>query len=346
MKQLLGMTLTSSVLLAGPITPGDWQRLPDIPDKLGLAGAFAGVSNGALVVAGGANFPDKMPWEGGVKQWHDTVWALDKPDGAWREAGKLPRTLGYGVSATTPEGVVCVGGSDLQRHHSEAFRLSLKEGTPVAETLPSLPIALANSCGALVGTTLYVVGGNERPGEQECVNRGFVLNLGHKAAVWKEIEPLPGKGRFLSVAAAHEDALFIAGGTTLQAGADGKMNRVYLKETWSYRPGRGWQRHADMRHPAVAAPSPAPVLNGSLLVLSGDDGSHWGFQPPSGHPGFPGAIQGYDFATDTWSNTGQLPAGRAVLPCVEWRQRIVIINGEQRPGVRSPQVWTLSTDRH
>ena len=335
------MTLTSSALLAGPITPRDWQPLPDLPDKLGLAGAFAGVSDGSLIVAGGANFPDKMPWEGGIKQWHDTVWTLDKPAGAWREAGRLPRPLGYGVSVTAPDGVVCAGGSDLHRHHGEAFRLSLKNGKLVTGMLPSLPIALANSCGAVAGGTLYVVGGNERPGEQECVNRAFTLDLGNKTAAWKEIEPLPGKGRFLCAAAEHQGALFILGGTTLQAGADGKMSRVYLKETWSYKPGRGWVRHADMLKPAVAAPTPAPVFQGRLLVLSGDDGSHWGFQPPDKPPGFPGAIQGYDVATDSWSTTGALPAGRAVLPCVQWRQAIVIINGEQRPGVRSPQVWML-----
>jgi hypothetical protein len=33
-----------------------WQALPPLPDAMGLAAGFAGVSNGALIVAGGANF--------------------------------------------------------------------------------------------------------------------------------------------------------------------------------------------------------------------------------------------------------------------------------------------------
>ncbi len=74
---------------------------------------FAGVSGGALVAAGGANFPDRKPWEGGKKVWYDTVFVLEKPDGQWKVAGKLPRPLGYGVSATWRDRVVCVGGSDL-----------------------------------------------------------------------------------------------------------------------------------------------------------------------------------------------------------------------------------------
>ncbi|MDB6073872.1 MAG: Kelch repeat-containing protein [Verrucomicrobiaceae bacterium] len=339
------MALTSSTLLAASIAPADWQHLPDIPDQLGLAGAFAGVVDGALVMAGGANFPDKMPWDGGIKRWHDTVWVLDKPEGAWRNAGKLPRPLGYGVSATAPKGLICVGGSDLKQHHNEAFRLSLKDGAVVTETLPSLPLALANCFGALVGNDLYVVGGNERAGELECVNRAFVLNVEEPSAAWKEIEPIPGKPRFLCAAAAHEGALFICGGTTLEPQADGKLNRVYLKETWSYRPGKAWTQLADMLQPAVAAPSPMPMRDGKLLVLGGDDGSHWGFQPPAEHPGFPALIQGYDVKANQWREAGSLPAGRAVLPSVVWRDRIVLINGEQRPGVRSPRVWSLSVDR-
>ena len=41
--------------------------------------AVAGVSGGALLVAGGANFPDKKPWQGGTKVWYDTVFVLDEP---------------------------------------------------------------------------------------------------------------------------------------------------------------------------------------------------------------------------------------------------------------------------
>ena len=60
--------------------PLKWESLPPIPDPNGFASPFAGVSYGALIVAGGSNFPDKKPWEGGTKVWYDSVFALDKPD--------------------------------------------------------------------------------------------------------------------------------------------------------------------------------------------------------------------------------------------------------------------------
>ena len=59
-----------------PAPAGGWTKLPSLPDKEGVAGPFAGVSHGALIVAGGANFPDEKPWEGGKKVWSDTVFVL------------------------------------------------------------------------------------------------------------------------------------------------------------------------------------------------------------------------------------------------------------------------------
>ena len=59
-----------------------WDELPPLPPSAGqakqpgVAGPFAGVHGDALIVAGGANFPDKMPWEGGTKVWWDDIWVL------------------------------------------------------------------------------------------------------------------------------------------------------------------------------------------------------------------------------------------------------------------------------
>ena len=40
----------------------EWEQLPNIPNQLGVAGPITGIHNGALLVAGGANFP-KPIWE-------------------------------------------------------------------------------------------------------------------------------------------------------------------------------------------------------------------------------------------------------------------------------------------
>src|SRR5262245_15050680 len=101
--------LTGAAVAAAAQSP-DWAKLPPIPDREGFAWPFAGVSGGALLVAAGANFPDKRPWEGGTKVWYDKAFLLEKPDGAWREVGRLRAPIGYGVSLATRDGILCLGG--------------------------------------------------------------------------------------------------------------------------------------------------------------------------------------------------------------------------------------------
>ena len=321
-----------------------WSLLPSIPDVHGVAGSFAGVSGGQLFVAGGANFPGQMPWEGGTKVWHDEVYALASPDAAWRSAGRLPRPLAYGVALSIGDGVLCIGGGDGVAHRAEVFVLRLRNGEFMTEFLDPLPIPLAQSCGAAVGDTVYVACGATEPGEHAAVNRVFTLCLGSKDARWREIEPLPGKPRILPVAASVGEAFCVAGGAALEQ-SDGHVVRTYLRDAWSYSPGHGWRRLADMPKPSVGSPSPAPVAGSLFLVAGGDDGSLVGYRPPENHPGFPGTIMEYDAKRDLWSIQGTAPAPRATAPVVPWDGGFVIPSGEVRPGVRSPEVWALHFGR-
>lgn len=318
----------------------EFSKLPTLPDREGFAGAFAGVANGQLIVAGGANFPDKKPWEGGKKVWYDTVFALENTDAPWKVVGKLPRPLGYGVSVTTKAGVVCIGGSDSEKHHAEVFLLTLPHGHLKVQNLPSLPVPLANGAGALVGETIYVLGGSDQPGDQSAMNRLFAFDLEASHPQWQELASCPGKARILPVAAALDGAFYVAGGAALEQ-MNGKVARVYLLDAWRYQSGAGWKRLADLPKPSVAAPSPAPVAGSEFFIVGGDDGSLVGFQPLEKHPGFPGIMLSYNARTDLWRTNGQVPAPRAVLPTTFWQKRWVMPNGEARPGVRSPEVWTF-----
>ena len=110
-----------------PMNPFVGGGCPTCPIPVGFAGAFAGVSNDALLVAGGANFPQQLPWEGGQKKWYDTVYVARRPTGAWRRGQATP-PLGYGVSVSTPHGLICIGGGDAQRHYRDVFSPRLGDG--------------------------------------------------------------------------------------------------------------------------------------------------------------------------------------------------------------------------
>lgn len=60
-KLFLKITFLLISMVATSLTAKEiqWKQLPSIPDEEGFAGMYSGVSNGVLVVAGGANFPDK-----------------------------------------------------------------------------------------------------------------------------------------------------------------------------------------------------------------------------------------------------------------------------------------------
>ena len=120
-----------SVGLAAPRLQS--EAFPPLSDPVGFAGPFVGVHGDALLVAGGANFPDRPPWEGGKKVWQDRVHVMTRGgDSAWewRTVGqRLPHPLAYGVSVTTPQGIVCAGGCDSDRSYAKAFRIRWHAGS-------------------------------------------------------------------------------------------------------------------------------------------------------------------------------------------------------------------------
>lgn len=322
-----------------------WRELAPLPDAHGFAGSFAGIANGSLIVAGGANFPEAPPWEGGRKTWHDRVFILENPDGEWRQAAKLPGARGYGVSATLPEGVLCIGGSDAERHHAACFLLKWEAGTLKSLPYPPLPLPLAEMTGALLERTVHVVGGIRAPGATSAERLHLMLDLDAPGRGWRQ-ESFPGPPRILAVSATHGDAFFVMSGASLAADAQGKPVRSYLRDAWRYHPSSGWERIADLPRAAVAAPSPAPTSGAShFLVIGGDDGSRVGFQPPAAHPGFPRNILAYDTLTRTWAEHGEMPAewpAPVTAATVNWEGRVVIPSGEIRPATRTPNVLAMT----
>lgn len=339
LHQLLLLTITTVTPLA---FAADWQPLPPLPDKNGFAGPFVGVSHNTLLVAGGANFPNKKPWEGGTKIYYDTIYTLDRPDGSatWKIAGHLPRPLAYGLSITYQDAVICIGGTDANQHYPDAFRLNFKAGKLTTTPLPPLPKPLANSCGALLDNSLYIAAGQEKPDGTQVSNSIFTLDLSADKPTWREIDPLPGPARILPTAAAFDHAFYIIGGAELSMEKDGKAQRHYLNDAYRFDPGKGWHRIADLPHPAVAAPSPAPFDDSGFYILGGDDGSHLG-SPPDEHRGFRRTILHYDAKADKWLDAGQLPANPPVTTSTtQWHNKWIIPTGEIRPGLRSPNVWS------
>ncbi len=372
LKLLLGVVaLAAGSFVSAAVPQGepalDWSSLPPLPQGSGRVGTFAGMSRGTLIVAGGVSLPAGSPGDSANQVWHDRIFLLDletpgladgdKPARAvWRESKqRLPRPLAYGLSLTTAEGLLCIGGGDQQRYYRDVFLLRMRDGEVERIDLPPTPRAVAFACGAVVGNTVYVAGGREAPEAPRALKTFWVndlAELGKQQRPWREWEPWPGHPRMSAVAAAQAGSFFLFSGIDLVAGNDGAIRREYLTDSYRFTPGQGWRRLAALPRPATGAPSPAPCLGQThVAVIGGDDGSRagQGSAPDKQQAGFHREVLAYETITDTWVAMGRISACDGAQPplasvAVPWDADFIFPGGEERPGVQSAQV--LLARRH
>lgn len=320
--------------------------LPPLPDPEGFAGGYLGVSGDHLLFAGGANFPGKKPWEGGSKVWSAKVFALplsalqkDGSENAWRQVGELPDPLGYGVSATRHDELILAGGSSADGHTAQVIALRFVAGELQQRSLPPLPQPLANHCGTLIGSTLYVFGGQTTP-TALAISGGWKLCLADSNPRWVPLPAFPAPPRILAAAAAVQDQLWIAGGAALTPNSKQALERRYLSDVWKLDAVHGWVPLPSLPSPSVAAPSPVAQKDNQPLLLGGDDGTQVG-NDPTKHRGFPRITQRFLIAENRWVPGPDFLPAVVTAPTAETSFGTVIASGEVRPGVRSPAVWLI-----
>ena len=272
-----------------------WAELPELPalpgaeNQPGLAGAFAGVQNDALIIAGGANFPAGLPWsllpDGShpKKIYHRAIYVL--ADGEeWQISDvTLPHGIGYGVSIPLDNGLLCIGGEwreyengEVQTHRSaDVFLIRhLGNGKLVIEEegFPALPEAVSGMAGAKVGDYVYIAGGNN--GHME-TKHFWRLDL-RKRVGWKALEAWPGPPRCNLIAAAQSDGrkqcLYIFSGRY----QDPKKGWQFLTDGYKYDPeADSWTQIADVgtnlsnQEPVCVMAAPGIAVGASHVAIFG-----------------------------------------------------------------------------
>jgi sialate O-acetylesterase len=201
-----------------------WEKLPDLSvganRTQGLSGAFAGTIDGILFVAGGCNFPNIPVADGGSKVFYKSVYCLREgsaPNKGWKQCGDLPYHVGYGVSITLPNGILCIGGCNNDHKFSDVLLLKWDKQRQrlVIQSFPSLPLAFDNMTGAKVGNYVYIAGGNANGIPS---NLCFRLNLHQIDHGWEQLPSYPEMPRVQPVAVAQqlngEACFFLLGGYT------------------------------------------------------------------------------------------------------------------------------------
>jgi len=188
----------------------------------GVSGSFAGfipkdfsVPYNRVLVAGGCNFPDVPAAEGGQKVFYTDIYAisLDGKEKWWR-AGSLPCALAYGASVSTPEGVVCLGGtSDGKKSEDYAALLTIDgTGAVVSSALPPLPVSLDNFAAAYGDGFIYAAGGqhNGMPNRKAFRLKWPLPSSWFEAqtdAAWEELPDVPGPARVQPCAVVQKGAI-------------------------------------------------------------------------------------------------------------------------------------------
>ncbi|GAB3911992.1 hypothetical protein GCM10028803_54530 [Larkinella knui] len=328
----------------------EWSELPPLPGGKGWAGLYAGVSHGALLCLGGANFPDRYPWEGGKKKWYDDIYVLADGKNWQKAAEKLPEPSGYGVSVSYQNTIILIGGSTESGHLKRVVGYEWNGKNLVKSSYPDLPVALANMAGTLVGDAIVVAGGVSSPTGTP-LKKCYGLNLKNRSNGWFEIEPWPGPERQFPVCTVYQGQFYLFSGETVGVNSRGEKYRAILLDAYRLHlePKEdqwvgSWQTLAPMPRGMSAGGTVLPVLNNDrFLFWGGVDAVTAAYKTPATHPGIIQSLLFYFPETDSWEFIGQQTqfAARVTLPVVFWNNRWLYVSGEIKPGIRTPSVVSI-----
>lgn len=311
---------------------------------------YAGVSSGALIAMGGANFPGKYPWEGGTKKWYDHIYLLPE-GGQWQlSEQKLPSPSGYGVSVNYRGKLIVAGGCTDTRHLSSVFSYTWKNGQLVREDLPDLPHPLAYMTGAVLGDAFIILGGSESPSASPS-KTALLLDLQHPERGWQTIEAWPGPERILPVCGIWKDRLFLMGGETGITNSFGEKYRHILQDNYSLQisqkgnsPEAIWEKRVPIPR-GVSAGGTLPLLDNSRFIIwGGVDAVTAQYRAPASHPGITRSVLSYSPENDTWEYLGDLDRypSRVTLPVVPYQDGWLYVSGEIKPGIRTPSIIKIT----
>ena len=366
----------------------EWESIAELPPRPGfekaegLAGVFAGTHGDVLLIAGGTNYSGLSFSSGAPRAWWADIYVLQraytadqKTTWTWLAAGtELPRNLAYGASASTPDGVLCMGGAELNQVSDACF---LMKWNPEAravqfEDYPKLPKPLACATAVRIGSTVYLLGGTSQMPAGQATATFLALDLTKKgdpaAFVWKQLPPWDGPGRIFPIAAASLEkgieSIYLCGGR------DPGNNPDFLTDLHKWNPlKKDWAILGDIvdaaGHPSSVMAAPAfHVPPHHLIVVSGTDQElvkmmennqrklevldpeeetarlKYNKLVLDNYPGYTRTVMAYDAEVGEWSSLSHFP-GKACLttPTVNWEGAIILPGGETGPGQRSPLIW-------
>lgn len=234
----------------GTLSPAEGQK-----ENIGVAGLLQGTFGDYIIVGGGANFPAGGPLTGGAKVTYPDVYVLRATTAGLTETdhAQMPYPVGYGVSVTTPDGVLYFGGSTDETGARAVTRLTAPNGKLHTETLPALPFSLQNGVAAYDKGTVYLGGGKQ---DGTLSKKFYTYDV--KTGMLSSLPDFPGEPREQSVAEFLGGRLYVFSGGANVAYTDG----------YAYDPKtRAW---TEIKGPNVDG-TPVSLLGARSVRLNADE---------------------------------------------------------------------------
>ena len=300
----------------------------------GLAGTYAGFVGDYLVVAGGANFPDKYPWEGGSKVWWNTMYSYNRQTGEWKVYDNfLDKPLAYGITFQIKEGLLCIGGNNANRCYNDVFLIREKNKGLVVEkgTYPSLPIPLSNLSGTLLDGKIYIAGGQESMIAEKSTNHFLVMDIDNPSKGWYSLPKWPGATRAYSVCVSQGGKVYLFSGRSFGLGEGIKVQT----DGYCYDPDLQKWNVLNNKFPVMAGNAIA-YEEDKILFFGGVESMLAG---SICHPGFSRKVRIYDLKKNVIEEVAECPYPLAVTtPLISDVDTIYIVSGEIKPGIRTPYI--------
>lgn len=348
-----------------------WNVAAELPadsgqqNSLGVAGPVTGMHNDVLFVAGGANFPDAMPWQGGAKKFHAAIHVYAAKHRKLKLLAKsfsLPHPIAYAASCNTPTGVFYAGG-ESEKGISDKVRLMMWDDESeeiLFKTLPALPFAVSNAAATLIGNTVYLAGGETTANTS---TQFLCLDLSNISAGWKTLADIPQPVSHTVMTAALNkagDKIYLCGGRKKNSnGISTLYNNVFVYDVTT----SSWEEKKAMPY-ALSAGTGIVHDEKNILLFGGDKGVVFNKTETliaainaekdpakkqelvqqknklqSQHPGFSKEVLLYNIKNDTWKIIGTIPFDTPVTTtAVKRKSGVFIPSGEVKAGVRSPKI--------
>ncbi len=333
--------------------------------SLGFAGPVTGVHNNVLLVGGGANFPDSMPWLGGKKKYYDDIYVFVKKNNKTvplKKSFKLPANIAYAANCSTPQGILVAGGENEKGISNKVFLLLWDAAEQIlhTKTLPDLPLALTNASATNNEHMVYVAGGETVTAASDKL---FNLDLNNIAAGWQQLPSIPRPVSHAVLVVQHNSknsSLYLLGGRKKNASG---ISDLYSSVFEFDLNDQQWKEKKSLPYNLCAGTG---IANGAscILMLGGDKGETFHKaetmiaainaqkdetkkqeligqknKVQSTHPGFSPEVLQYNTLTDEWTVYDSIPFDTPVTTtAVRWGNDVIIPSGEVRAGVRSPAI--------